>query len=77
MANSLDEMNDPILEGGRDVNVINKKVAVPKSTGAVILEIFLWILLIIPGVIFEIKKAKTASRDDRKSKRNGQRGDAL
>lgn len=61
MANSLDEMNDPILEGGRDVNVINKKVAVPKSTGAVILEIFLWILLIIPGVIFEIKKAKTAS----------------
>lgn len=60
MANMLDEMNDPVVNG-RDVNVINKTVPVEKSTGALVLEIFLWIFGIIGGVIFEIIKAKRRS----------------
>jgi len=59
MANGLDEMNDPIAE--RDVNVINKKIAVEKSTSAIILEVVLWCLLIVPGVIFFVKKIKAAN----------------
>ena len=39
MANMLDEMNDPILEDGRDVNVIAKKIPVEKSTSAVVLAL--------------------------------------
>lgn len=58
MANGLDEMNDPIVEGGRDVNVIAKKIPVEKSVGAIILEIVLWICCIIPGIIFEVMKIK-------------------
>ncbi|MBR2339789.1 MAG: LemA family protein [Clostridia bacterium] len=58
MANALDEMNDPIVEGGRDVNVIAKRLPVEKPTSAVILEIVLWCLLIIPGVIYLICKIK-------------------
>lgn len=58
MANGLDEMNDPIVEGGREVNVIAKKIPVEKSVGAVILEVVLWICGIIPGIIFEVMKIK-------------------
>ena len=58
MANGLDEMNDPIVEGGREVNVIAKKIPVEKSVGAIILEVVLWICGIIPGIIFEVMKIK-------------------
>ena len=58
MANGLDEMNDPIAQNGRDVNVIAKQIPVEKSTGAIILEIALWICGIIPGIIFEVMKIK-------------------
>ncbi|MBQ7172886.1 MAG: LemA family protein [Clostridia bacterium] len=58
MANGLDEMNDPIVEGGREVNVIAKKIPVEKSVGAIILEVVLWICGIIPGIIFEVLKIK-------------------
>lgn len=58
MANMLDEMNDPVVKEGRDVNVIAKKVPVEKSTSAIILEVVLWILGIIPGLIFFICKIK-------------------
>ena len=61
MANALDEMNDPVMTEGRDTGVIAKRVPVEKSTGALVLEIFLWILAIIPGVIFEVIKAKRRS----------------
>ncbi|MCF0113161.1 MAG: LemA family protein [Bacilli bacterium] len=61
MANELDETRDPVSEEGRDVNVLQKQVAVKKSTGAVVLEVFLWILLIVPGIIFEVNKAKARS----------------
>lgn len=61
MANSLDEMNDPVMTEGRDVNVIAKKIPVEKSTSAVVLEVVLWILGIIPGLIFFIMKRKAKS----------------
>lgn len=58
MANMLDEMNDPVATQGRDVAVIAKKVPVEKSTSAIVLEIILWCLCIIPGLIFFICKVK-------------------
>lgn len=61
MANSLDELNDPVMTEGRDVNVIAKRIPVEKSTSAVVLEVVLWILGIIPGLIFYIMKVKTRS----------------
>ena len=61
MANSLDELNDPVMTEGRDVNVIAKKIPVEKSTSAIVLEVVLWILGIIPGLIFYINKVKTRS----------------
>ena len=61
MANSLDELNDPVMTEGREVNVIAKKSPVEKSTSAIVLEVVLWILGIIPGLIFYINKVKTRS----------------
>lgn len=58
MANLLDEMNDPIVEQGRDVAVIAKQVPVKVGVGSTIFEILLWVLGIIPGVIFLIMKIK-------------------
>lgn len=55
MANLLDE-SGPIMEEGRDINVINKKIPVKVGVGSVIFEVFLWILFIIPGIIFTVKK---------------------
>ena len=61
MANQLDELNDPIMEEGRDVNVIAKRLSVEKSTSATVLEIVLWCLAIIPGLIYFIMKKKRES----------------
>lgn len=61
MANLLDEMNDPVMTEGRDVNVIAKKISVTKPKSALVLEIFLWILLIIPGIVYAVKKIKAAN----------------
>ena len=61
MANTLDEMSRSTLPEGRDVNVIAQKVPVPKSTAALVLEIALWVLGIIPGLIYFICKIKTAN----------------
>ena len=55
MANMLDE-NGPTLEEGRDVNVINKKIPVTVGKGSTVFEVLLWVLFIIPGVVFLFKK---------------------
>ncbi|CCV63594.1 Predicted membrane protein, LemA family [Alteracholeplasma palmae J233] len=55
MANELDELNGPVNKQGQDVNVIAKQLPVKVGTGSLIFEICLWIL-IIPGIIFQIKK---------------------
>ncbi|AIA29684.1 LemA family protein [Mycoplasmopsis californica HAZ160_1] len=58
MANQLDEMNGPVMENGRDINVINQRIPVKTGVGSVIFEVILWLLFIIPGVIFLFKKIK-------------------
>ena len=55
MANLLDE-SGPIMEEGRDVNVINTKIPVKVGVGSTIFEVLLWVLLIIPGIVFLVKK---------------------
>lgn len=55
MANLLDE-SGPIMEEGKDVNVINKKIPVTVGVGSKIFEVMLWVLLIVPGIIFLVKK---------------------
>lgn len=58
MANLLDEMNDPVLEEGRDTGVIAKRIPVKVGFGSTLFEIMLWVLGIIPGIIFLVKKIK-------------------
>lgn len=57
MANLLDE-SGPIMEEGRDVNVINTKIQVKVGAGSKAFEVLLWVLLIIPGIVFLVKKIK-------------------
>lgn len=56
MANELDELSGPVNEAGRDVNVIEKKLEVKTGFGSVFFEVMLWVLGIIPGVIFLFMK---------------------
>ncbi len=56
MANELDEINGPVNESGRDVNVIEKQIPVKVGVGSLIFEIVLWVLGIIPGLIFLFMK---------------------
>ena len=56
MANELDETTGPINEAGRDVNVIQKQIAVKVGFGSTLFEILLWLLGIIPGVVFIFMK---------------------
>lgn len=56
MANELDELTSPVNEAGRDVNVIEKKLEVKTGFGSVLFEVMLWVLGIIPGIIFLFMK---------------------
>ena len=59
MANQLDELStDNIREEGLDTNVIAKKIPVTVGKGSTVFEIILWVLLIIPGLVFLFKKIK-------------------
>lgn len=57
MANELDELNDEVSEG-QDVRVINKQLKVKTGAGSVVFEVALWVLGIIPGLIFAGLKVK-------------------
>lgn len=61
MANELDEMTGPVNEAGRDVNVIEKQIQVKVGVGSKIFEVLLWILGIIPGLIFLGMKVKAGN----------------
>lgn len=61
MANELDELNPVINEQGRDINVIEKQIAVKVGWGSKFFEIILWVLAIIPGIIFTIMKVKASN----------------
>ena len=56
MANELDEMTGPVNEAGRDVNVIEKQLRVTVGWGSTLFEILLWVLGILPGLIFLFMK---------------------
>ena len=56
MANELDELTGPVNAEGRDVNVIEKQIPVKVGIGSTIFEIMLWVLGILPGVIFMFMK---------------------
>ncbi len=58
MANALDELNPMIREDGLETNVIAKKLPVTVGVGSKIFEIMLWVLGIIPGIVFLIMKVK-------------------
>ena len=58
MANTLDEETGPIREEGKDINVIAKQIPVKVGVGSTIFEVLLWVCLIIPGVIFLLKKIR-------------------
>ena len=61
MANMLDEETGPIREEGKDVNVIAKQLPVKVGVGSTIFEVLLWVLGIIPGVVFLFKKIKAGT----------------
>ena len=56
MGNELDEMTGPVNQQGRDVNVIEKQIQVKTGFGSILFEILLWVLAIIPGLIFLFMK---------------------
>ena len=59
MANQLDELStEDIREEGLDTHVIAKKLPVKVGKGSLVFEIILWILGIIPGIIFLVQKIK-------------------
>jgi LemA protein len=58
MANELDELTGPVNEGGQDVNVINKQIPVKVGVGSTLFEIMLWLLGIIPGIVFLVMKIR-------------------
>lgn len=58
MANQLDEITGVINDSGRDINVIEKQIPIKVGFGSVVFEIFLWLLAIIPGLIFLFVKIK-------------------
>ena len=61
MANELDETKDPIREEGRDVHVIDKQLTVTVDWRSTFFQVILWILDIIPGIVFAVMKIKARS----------------
>ena len=61
MANALDEETGPVREEGRDINVIAKQIPVTVGVGSTIFQVILWLLFIIPGLVFLIMKIKAAA----------------
>ena len=64
MANQLDELNPEVREEGFDTNVIAKKLPAEVGVGSKIFEIMLWVLGIIPGVIFLFMKISAEKHFD-------------
>ena len=61
MANELDEMTGPVNQAGRDVHVIEKQIQVKVGWGSTLFQVILWVLGILPGVIFTIMKTRARS----------------
>ena len=61
MANMLDEETGPIREEAKDVNVIAKQLPVKVGVGSTIFQVVLWVLGIIPGLVFLFMKIKAGT----------------
>ncbi|MBQ6535020.1 MAG: LemA family protein [Opitutales bacterium] len=61
MANDIDELTGPVNPSGRDVNVIEKRLPVEIGFGSLLFEIALWVLGILPGLIFLFMKISAAN----------------
>lgn len=62
MANQLDELStEDIRDEGLDTNVIAKKIPVTVGKGSLVFEIILWVLGIIPGLVFLFMKIKAGN----------------
>ena len=59
--NELDEVVGPVKAEGRDINVIDKQLKVEVGVGSLIFEIILWVLGIIPGLIFLLVKIRAGN----------------
>ena len=57
----LDEETGPIREEGKDVNVIAKQLPVKVGVGSTIFQVILWVLGIIPGLVFLFMKIKAGT----------------
>ena len=64
MANELEEINPEVIEEGLDTNVIAKKLPAKVGAGSIIFEIFLWLLAIIPGLVFLFMKISAKKHFD-------------
>ena len=65
MAYQLDELNtQDIRDEGLDTHVIARKIPVTVGKGSLVFEILLWVLGIIPGIIFTIRKVKAGNYFD-------------
>ena len=61
MANELDELTGPVNPQGQDVNVIHKQIPVKVGWGSTFFQIILWVLGIIPGLVFLVMKIKAGN----------------
>ena len=61
MANELDELRDPVNQAGRDAAVIEKQLPIKTGVGSVIFEVLLWVLGIIPRIVFLFMKIKAGN----------------
>lgn len=64
MANQLDELNPEIREEGLDTNVIVKKIPAEVGVGSTVFEIILWVMGILPGLIFLFMKINAQKHFD-------------
>lgn len=64
MANQLDELNPEIMEEGLDTNVIAKKIPAKVGVGSTIFQIALWLMGILPGLIFTLMKVNAQKHFD-------------
>lgn len=64
MANQLDELNPEVREEGLETNVIAKKLPAKVGVGSTVFEILLWVLGIIPGIVFLVMKVKAKNYFD-------------
>ena len=64
MANQLDELNPEVREEGLDTNVIFKKLPAEVGFGSKVFEVMLWVLGILPGLIFLFMKINAQKHFD-------------